>query len=277
MAELHWITPATPAEALQALGSNPDAAFHSGGTGLLRTHGRSGTLIDLQRCNLGTIQRNDRETKIGATATLHDVMQTFAAQPGHMLMRALSCAAAPALRNRITVGGSVAMFPPWSNVVGALAALDAHVGVASEAHVLHPSLFEYYQDRRFRSGTLVTEVVVPARAHWIDHAAQLARTNFDYAAFSLFVSILPEHGVLADARVVLTGSAARLERLTRVEDSIRGAPLSAVRAAGGFRLPASMLDVEMPARYGFSSAYLREMVGVYLNRALDELVARSAA
>lgn len=281
MSGITWAHPDTVGEALHTLAANPTARLHGGGTGLLRSDPREGLLVDLSRAGLGAITEEGGHLVVGATATLAELLERAAAvgEETHLLVQALRETATPALRNRITVGGSVAMFPPWSGLIGPLVALDAEVELAggvggtgdgatrAESRRSVP-IVEYLTENSARRGTIVTAVRFAlyddARYGWY----RFVRLNFDYASFSLSVVLRrggggDGGGAIRDARIVLVGTQNRFDRLYGVEERLCAGAPSAVSIAD---LPSAI-----PARNGFSGEYLTEVAIVQLQRILNEM------
>ena len=282
MSGITWAHPDTVGEALHTLAANPTARLHGGGTGLLRSDPREGLLVDLSRAGLGAITKEGGHLLVGATATLAELLERAAAVGGetHLLVQALRETATPALRNRITVGGSVAMFPPWSGLIGPLVALDAEVelaggvggtgdGAARAESRRSVPIVEYLTENSSRRGTIVTAVRFAlyddARYGWY----RFVRLHFDYASFSLAVVLRGGDtgsdgaATIHDARIVLVGTQNRFDRLNGVEERLSAGAPAAVSIAD---LPSAI-----PARNGFSSEYLTEVAIVQLQRILNEM------
>ena len=280
MSEIKWARPTSTKDVVRLLQTESDARLHGGGTGLLRQRLRHGTLIDLSRTGLRTFSATDDHFLLGAGATFTDVVKGIGAvEPDHVLVNALGSVAAPALRNRITVGGSLAMSPPWSGLLGPLVALDATAAVAGidgNDSVVAVPVEAYLRERKNHHGTVVTEVQVPRTDECVGWWYRLVRMHFDYAPFSLTVAGTPSDGTLRNARVVIVGTTNRFDRLTALE-----ATLADDRGLAAFTDPARQiapeeLPVTIPARNGFSSEYLAEMARVQLERGLRAMAEQYA-
>ena len=76
--------------------------------------------------------------ELGACTTFADAAAYLESLDGEcILAKALGSAASTPLRNRITMGGSTALFPVWSDLVGPLIALGAEVELTGT----NPGLF----------------------------------------------------------------------------------------------------------------------------------------
>jgi CO/xanthine dehydrogenase FAD-binding subunit len=264
MKELTWYFPTRFEEVVELL-REPGVVPHGGGTGLLRTGlGRLSGLIDLQRLPIHDFRAEHNRIELGAGLTFADVISHMKhAGPSSVLVKALSRAAATPLRNRITVGGSVAMAPPWSDLVGPLLALDAEICLAGADRETYP-LSEYVSDRTLHKGTLVKSVHFSAE-QWRSHYVRATATQFDYASFTLTVLIRLNPGrVINDVRLVVGGAKQNFQRLSDLEQRLIGQRAD----APDWRALAAQADVEFAAKAIGSADYVRELFGVELERAL---------
>ncbi len=268
MNELAWHFPTDPAEAVRLL-QEPGAALHAGGTGLLRSGlGNLTHLVDLRRLPLRDFTMNGATVEMGAMLTFAEVADHLqSVDPGSVLIRSLGSAASTPLRNRITIGGSVAMAPPWSDLMGPLLALDAEVVLLGDHDSEATCPFaQFLEDRALRKGKLVRAVRFHPGA-WRASYFRATVTRFDYAAFTLTTLVKwdSRHAV-EDARCVVTGNKGRYRRLVDVEQTMIG------RAAGdvqGLSDVAADAQVEFAQKSIGSSEYVRHLFGVELERALE--------
>jgi CO/xanthine dehydrogenase FAD-binding subunit len=266
---------------------------HGGGTGILRMKtlrgGPEGArdapdaggvrgLIDLSRLPLRRFERSGGRVEIGSTLTFAEVAGRL--ESGHILARALGGCASTPLRNRITIGGSVALFPVWSDLMGPLIALEADVDLIGAARGTFP-VTRYVAEPALRKGTLVTGVSFPDRV-WSSNYYRDTRTRFDYAAFTVTVLLKKNAGKVLDARVVVIGCKGKFSRLLELEERLKGKPLGAARdeaagasgagdgASGGGTLPIPTLP--FGGRKFMSPEYLAHCARVELERGLKSLM-----
>ena len=264
MKELTWYYPTRLEEAADLL-RDPGVVPHGGGTGLLRTGlGRFTGLIDLRRLPVHDFRAENGRVEIGAGLTFADVIARMAqVDPDSVLVKALSRAAATPLRDRITIGGSVAMAPPWSDLVGPLLALDAQVSLAGAQPGPCP-LSQYVADRSLHRGTLVTGIHFAA-GPWRSHYVRATATHFDYASFTLTVlAKVGPSGVIEDLRLAVVGAKQSALRLSDLERKLTGQNVDALDLAG----LAARGGVEFPAKAIGSAEYVRGLFRVELERAL---------
>jgi carbon-monoxide dehydrogenase medium subunit len=259
MSTVRWIYPESLLELRRAL--QDGTRLHGGGTGLMRSRPDSGTIADLSRLKIDACTTEDGVTSLGATASVAAAARHVATVDArHILAKALGRMAAPALRNRITIGGSVAFFPPWSSVVGPLVALESTVTLVG-AHEQTVPITNYLDTRELRSGTAVTRVafrVEPGvRSYWFS----FARTRFNYPLFTVTVLGRSDDGRVVEPRIVLTGNRERYRRLSGLEARCSGSEPPG-------ELAPDALGTVVPDRQGFSGEYLTHVAAVEIRRGL---------
>ena len=266
MPELTWYYPDNP-KALRDLLKQPGVFPHGGGTALLkRDIARMTGLIDLSGLPYRDIQIDHKKIRLGAMSTYADVLDTLSLEdPDHLLIHALQSAASTPLRNRITIGGSVAAFPVWSDLMGPLLAMDTEISLFGSVNETVP-IQEYVTNSELRKGTLVTTVSFPNRSHRGFYHRE-TRTVVDYPAFTVTILLDESEGTVTGMRVVLIGTTRKFAILDTVTDACIGKPVSDL-AAVGVELPE---DVTFPNRKHGSSDYLREMALLSLRQGLKFL------
>lgn len=266
MKTLAWYYPRDLEEAILLL-QEPGVVPHGGGTGLLRTGlGHVSGLIDLRYLPVYHFKAQDGVIEIGAGLTFAEAVRRMSAlDPDSVLVKSLSRAAATPLRNRITIGGSVAMAPPWSDLLGPLVALEAEVILAGGREQTCP-LAEYVADRERRTGALVTAVRVK-REPWRSVYFRATATHFDYAAFTITVLAKTNDGLIEDIRLVVVGAKTKVNRLRELEASLIGRPVGGLHVSD---LGAD-LGLEFPAKTIGGPEYVAHLFRVELERALAAL------
>ena len=168
-ARVRYIRAATLEEALEAL-AEPDAKALAGGQSLVSVMklriARPSLVVDIGRLDLAGVERRNGELRIGALTTWSDL--GAAAELRRPALAALAeCAAGIGdlqVRNRGTVGGSLAHADPASDLPAVLLAMGASVRVRSatgEREVPVDQLFAGPFTTSLADGELLTEVVVP--------------------------------------------------------------------------------------------------------------------
>ena len=190
---------------------------------------RPGRLVDINGLGaLASVRRADGKLHIGAL-TRQAVMERSAAVRAHwpLLHEALAFVAHPQIRNRGTIGGSVAHADPAAELPVALTALDASVTVASRRgsrSIAMSDLYITHLTTCLEADELLTEIIVPP---------------ISPAAGSAFVEYARRHGDfgLGGAAVILTpGSDGRCEQASIVLLAAAPTPLRAHEAERGPRV-----------------------------------------
>jgi CO/xanthine dehydrogenase FAD-binding subunit len=235
-APFHYVAPRSIAGALAAVGE--DAKALAGGQSLVPLLNfrlaRPETLVDLNDIDeLAYLRKSDGTLRIGALTRQATLQRSSVVERGwSLLTRAVAQVAHPAIRNRGTVGGSVAHADPAAELPVALTALDAcfHVRSAQRGTrtIAAPDFFRAPLMTALEPDELLVEIEVPAlpdgaRAAFVEHA----RTHGDFAlAGAAVVRAGTEHAAIA-----LLGAAPTPLRVPDAERALcNGA--SAAEAAG---------------------------------------------
>jgi len=269
MNEIQWYFPASIIE-IEELLKIPKTIPHGGGTAIIKSGmGRIRGLIELGYLGLDRFSNKDGSVRFGATMTFSEVFEHIESlDRGNILSRALSRAASTPLRNRITVGGSTAHFPVWSDLMGPLIALDASVSLVG-AHRGTFRVFEYVTSPELRKHTLITDVTCTLSG-WHSYYYRETRTSFDYPAFTVTILVREETDRIEDMRVVIVGCAGKFKRFFEIEDALRGKRCSSVSVEGIGR----DLDIKFTDKKFMSADYLRHLAGVWLERGLEQVLRR---
>jgi CO/xanthine dehydrogenase FAD-binding subunit len=204
-APFEYVAPATVEEALGALGeeSKPLAGGQSLVPLLNFRLARPERLVDLNGlAELAYIRRTGGVLRIGALtrqATLE--RSQLVARHWPLLRQAVRHVGHPQIRNRGTVGGSVAHADPAAELPAALIALDARFHVRSvrgRRTLAAAELFAGPLTTALAEDELLVEIEVPplsagARTAFAEHA----RTHGDFAAAGAAVVLAPGHAAVA--------------------------------------------------------------------------------
>lgn len=267
MDRVRWCFPETLDEAVDLL-KGEGTIPHAGGTGIMRAGVKEGkTLVDLSRLPLNYFHINDGTVEMGAMLTYGDVAERMkSVDPDSVLIKSLGALPVP-LQDRITVGGSVAFFPAWSDVMGPLVALDAEVTLfGKNAGAYH--IANFAKDRALRDATLIKGIRFKSE-RWKSHYYRAARTHFDYSAFNITILLkMRADTTVDDVRVVVVGGKEKLKRLNDVEAAVKGQRAAAIRVAD----LAGSADVEFHSKKLGSGDYLRHLARVELERGLENVL-----
>jgi len=260
-APFQYVAPRSLDEALGALGE--DAKPLAGGQSLVPLLNfrlaRPATIVDLNGLGeLSYLRRTGGTLRIGALTRQAALERSAVVERGWpLLTRAVSYVAHPAIRNRGTVGGSVAHADPAAELPVALTALDARVHVRSAARgdrtLQAAELFQAPLMTALEPDELLVEIEVPAppdgaRAAFAEHA----RTHGDFAlAGAAVVRAGTEHAAIA-----LLGAAPTPVRAPDAERAL----CHGATAAEAARIAGAQLDGD----------YRRALTTELVRRAIEE-------
>jgi aerobic carbon-monoxide dehydrogenase medium subunit len=188
-------------------------------------------LVDLNGVSELDHARVDRDTLVlGATARHRSVQELSGLREGcAMVAEAVDLIGHPAIRNRGTVGGSVAHADPAAEWPALLLALDGEVdavGPAGRRTITAGELFQTYFTTALAPDEILTEVRLrlPTGRSAGSSFLEVAQRHGDFAvAGAGAVIVLEADGSVADARLVLIGVRDTAVRSVAAETILRGA------------------------------------------------------
>jgi len=183
----------------------------------------------------------------------------------------------PQIRNRGTVGGSMAHADPAAELPAAASVLNAKFVLASargERVVDAGGFFTGYLSTAIEPDEMLVEVrfpAMPAGAGWA--FTEIARRHGDFALVGVAVILRGDaDGRCTDARLAFTGVSHGPLRLTEVERSLMSRRVDAPAADDAGRLASSLLDPEGDIHA--TARYRRHVAGVLATRALLDAAGR---
>ena len=273
-----YAAPDSLAEAIRLLDEGgEDAKLLAGGHSLiplmkLRLAAPS-LLVDLRRVDgLRGIQRANGGWRFGSM-TRHVDLQVHE-ELGLVSVAARSIADQQ-VRNRGTIGGSLAHGDPASDLPAVLVAAKGSVtvqGSGGEREIAAADLFQDYLTTAIAPGEVMTSVSVPIGAGWGFGYQKFNRRVEDWAMVGVCALVRKAaDGSCEDVRVGLTNMGSTPMRATATEDALRGGGLDADAMARAAEQAAEGTDP--PADLNASSDYKRTLARVLTGRALQEAAA----
>jgi aerobic carbon-monoxide dehydrogenase medium subunit len=235
-------------------------------------------LIDIARIQgLAGIREIDGKIEIGAGTVHHDVASSpLLRQHCPVVAEGAAEIGDPQVRNRGTLGGSLAHADPSADYPALMLAVDA------EIHLKGPNGFrsvrarDFFQDV-FAVDLAVDEIITGVRFVPVRAAAyaKLRQRASHFAIVGVAAALDVHQGVIRSARIGLTGAASHATRLSNVEEALAGKTLSksTIEAAAdlaGTSLPGISSDIHA------SEDYRRAMIRVFTRRALEGARARAS-
>ncbi len=235
-------------------------------------------LIDIARLpELAGIKTADGRIEIGAGTVHHDVATSALLRDAcPMLAETAATIGDPQVRNRGTLGGSLAHADPSADYPAAILALDADIQIKGprgprvvKAHAFFRGMFTV----DLAADEIITGVqFVPVKTAAY---AKLHQRASHFAIVGVAAALEVKDGVIQAARVGLTGAGSSATRLSGVEQALAGKPLSAASLEAAARNAGTGLHDINSDLHG-SADYRRAMVGVFTERALKAAMARAS-
>jgi carbon-monoxide dehydrogenase medium subunit len=273
-AEFDYVAPDTLDEAIRLLGEGgEDAKLLAGGHSLLPLMklrlATPSLLIDLRKVpGLDGVQRQNGSWRIGAM-TRHATLER---SPNlGVLARAAGTIADPQVRNRGTIGGSLAHGDPASDLPAVLMIAEGAVtlrGPGGERTVDASELFQDYLETAVAPDEALTEVQFPALDGFGFGYQKFNRRSEDWAMVAVCAVVKSTDGGAEDVRVGLTNMGSTPLRASAVEEALKGQPLNAESIAKAAEQAAEGTDP--PADLNASAEYKQHLARVLCKRALLE-------
>jgi len=215
------------------------------------------------------------ELRIGAMATLSEVeTNSDVAARLPVLAKAMRTLSNPRVRNVARVGGALAHGDPHMDLPPVLAALGARVAISGpkgDRELPLEALYAGYYETVLAKNELITAVTVPGLdGRKAAYVKVTSRSADDWPALGIAVSFALADGALRDPVVVVSAATEKVTRMTSAEKLLQGAaPDDAVLQRAG---AAAAQEAAMLADAHGSAAYKRELLRVYLRRAVRQAV-----
>lgn len=268
-------------DAIAKLGAGDGAKLLAGGHSLIPLMklrlSEPTTLIDIARIpGLSGIKEKDGKIEIGA-ATTHHAVATAA------LLRDKCAALAetaetigdPQVRNRGTIGGSLAHADPAADYPAILLALDAEVHIKGKGGWRAVKASDFFQGL-FTVDLQPEEIIagVQVKPQKAAAYAKLHQRASHFAIVGVAASLEVSGGKVSAARVGLTGASTHAMRLANVEAALAGKALSDDTIAAAAAVAGDGID-DINADIHASADYRRAMIKVFTARALKAAAARA--
>jgi carbon-monoxide dehydrogenase medium subunit len=233
---LQYARPDSLADALMLLSRHAgDAAVLAGGQSLMPMLNlrvaQPAILIDINSVpELDRIRLYGESLSIGGRTRHNDVLRSPTVQAeAPLLTQALAHVAHEAIRNRGTLGGSLALADPAAELPACAVCLEAEIvatSVRGERRIAAGEFFQGLYTTALEPDELVTLVDFPVLgAAWRFGFDEVSRRRGDFAIAGLALAIREDGATVADCRLALFGVEAFPRRLRVAEDCLRGAAL----------------------------------------------------
>jgi len=263
-APFEYKAPATTSEAVDLLTEHGwDAKLLAGGQSLVPTMNfrlaQPAVLLDLNRIEeLAHVRMGEGGSMSIGAMVRHSTLEHSADVAAHspLLAAALPYIAHPQIRNRGTIGGSIAHADPAAELPAIAVALGAELTIRNSEGERRVAADEFFQ------GLFATSLEPRARRHG------------DYALVGVAATVRLAGDACEAARMVFLSAGDRPVVASNATASLAGQPFDERRIAEAARLAANE-DIDPVDDIHASAAYRRHLAEVLARRALHEAGARA--
>ena len=281
---LDILTPSSLAEALSLLSEHGDEARPlAGGQSLVPLlnfrMSRPAILIDLnQIADLAYIKDAGDYIAIGAMTRERSIEDSdLVRKEAPLLQEATTQIAHLPIRNRGTIGGSLANADPAAEYPAVVLALECELVVQSvrgERRIKAAAFFEDVLTAALEPDELLTEIIVPKAPSGSSSAfVEIARRHGDFALAGIAAQITFANSAPTDVRLAVCGAGTTASRLTAAEEIIQrdGVGPEAIKAAS----EAAASAVDPMSDLHASADYRRRLTGVMIGQAVEKAAQRA--
>ncbi|MFL6798140.1 MAG: FAD binding domain-containing protein [Xanthobacteraceae bacterium] len=279
-----YIRPRTLAQAFQTLGEVVDAVPVAGGQSLLAglnmRLSAPKLLVDIDNLKELTGESRAGEfIRLGALTRHCELLRSaLVAKHVPLLMQAAPHIGHIAIRNRGTLGGSLAYADPAAELPACAVALGATLVLGSLAGEREVAAADFYKglfDTDLRPGELILAVKFPiAAAEMTAGFAELTRRHGDFAMVGLAVTAAVERQRIERARLVYFGCVNRAKLATAVANAVAGLTLPLQDNAFEAAIHQDLTPDDTP---GLRADTKLQMAKVLTRRVLNSLSQKAAA
>jgi CO/xanthine dehydrogenase FAD-binding subunit len=274
-----YAAPSTLAEAVSLLAAGGGTAkVLAGGQSLLPTMAfrlaAPSMLVDIRKLKeLQKISVGEGGVRLGARARWRDIEDDERLQTAHpLLCAAVEHVAHYQIRNRGTVGGSLAHADPAAELPGIAVTCDAEikvVGAKGERTIPAAEFFTGALTTVLADDEVIVELLLPAwpvKRRWAFEELSQRRGDFALAGIAAFYD-LDASGKATNTHIGVIGACIRPHRIAQAERALNGRRVDQTAVQAAARAAEEALDP--PSDLHASAAYRRSLAGTLLERALE--------
>jgi carbon-monoxide dehydrogenase medium subunit len=273
-----YACPATLAEAVALLGSRDEAKALAGGQSLVPMMAfriaSPALLVDLRKlAELRQIAIEASGVRLGAMVRWRDIEDDARLNVAHPLLKAaVSHVAHYQIRNRGTVGGSIAHADPAAEMPGIAVTCDAEIavmGTAGPRAIRADDFFIAPLTTALAADEIITEIRLPAwpaERRWGFREFSRRRGDFALAAAAVFFDV-DDAGRAHNTHIGAIGIGDRAVRLADAEAEVNGKIVDVAVSERAGRAASASVDPQSDIHA--SGAYRKSLVGTMVERALQ--------
>jgi carbon-monoxide dehydrogenase medium subunit len=287
MNSFEFFAPGSVEEALDLLvQKGDDAKVVAGGTGLINMMKQRlvnpEVLIFIGKLSgLDSVSFSDGRARLGALVRHQDLVKSSEIRQSlPLLTETYGHVATVRVRNFATVGGGLVHGDPNQDPQVSLLALNAEVVLRSKNGTRTMPLSDFmvdYYETAIRQDELLVDVLVPLPPSGAGGAYLkfLPRTADDYATVSAAAVVALKDGAISDVRLAFGSAAPTAKRCAEAERMLTGQKPTPELLRSAAETAKDLAD---PVSDGRGSAgYKKEMVPVFIRRALEKALERAGA
>jgi carbon-monoxide dehydrogenase medium subunit len=275
--QFEYVRPSSVDEAIAILANDPDAKVLAGGHSLIPAMklrlAAPGTIVDIGKIDGLSGVRTNGGVTIGALTTYRAIIDADGLDEFPVVQSATKQVGDPSVRNRGTLGGSLAHNDPAADLTAVMLALNASVtakGPNGERTIPVDDLFVGLLSTSLEPEEILTSVSIPtdfagAKQAYVKHAHPAS----GYAVVGVAVAVTEKDGTVESARIAVTGAPEFAKRATSAEGALVGKKLDADSIAAAAALAADDLG-ELNGDVYASPEYRAHLVRVLTKRALTQ-------
>lgn len=280
-----YATPGTVAEAVSLLAANPDAKVIAGGQSLIPILAfrlaQPSLLVDLRKLEgLDHISISGRGVTLGAKVRWRDIEADARLHRAHpLLAAAVAHVAHYQVRNRGTVGGSLAHADVAAELPGIAVTCDAEIvaeGPAGSRTIKAADFFLGPLMTSLAPDELILELRLPPwppQRRWAFEEFARQRGAFALAGIALYYDEQDRRA--KNTHIGVIGASARLQRLGVAEAQVNGRAVGEQTIAAAARAAAAAVDAADDP--DASAAYRRALVATLVERCLTRAAGNAGA
>lgn len=233
-------------------------------------------LVDLNGVGeLAYIANGSGGLRIGGMTRQRQVERSVLIQENApLLAETMPYIAHAAIRNRGTIGGSLAHADPAAELPAVMLALNARFALSGKAGIREVSASEFFTglfSTALQPGELLTEVRIPALSGRTGHAfLEISRRHGDFALVGVAAVIeVSADGLCTGARIALLSVGDRPMLAGQAAAVLLGQRPSPQLARAAAETAATR-DIDPPGDIHASARYRRQLAGVLTRRALEK-------
>jgi CO/xanthine dehydrogenase FAD-binding subunit len=278
-----YFAPGTVQEAIELLAGH-NAKILAGGQSLIPIMnfrlGRPEVLVDINGIKeLEYIREEGEELVIGALTRQRDAeLSPVVRRKCPLLSEAISHVGHVTIRNRGTVGGSVAHADPSAEIPTAICALDGAIkamGPGGEITFKPEEFFLTFLTTALEPTQVLTEIrvpVLPAGTGW--SFVEMSRRLGDFAIVAVATVLLVDNnGTCREARIAMGGVAPTPVRATVAEEVLAGRKITQQLIEKAAQLAIESTDAE--SDYHASADYRKDLTKVLVHKSLREALEKT--